>query len=173
MIITVAGSAGSGKTTLAEGLARELGYRHISAGSIMRQMASERNMRLLEFSEYAERHPEVDREIDERQRREAKGDCVVDGRISAHFIDSDLKIFLTAPLEVRARRVSVRDKTRDPEDAILGREASERKRYKGIYGIDLEDLMIYDIILNTEHWDIPGTLEIVLAAVRGMKDGKK
>lgn len=165
MIITVAGSAGSGKTTLAEGLAKRLGYKHISAGSIMRQMASEMGITLLEFSEYAQSHPEIDKEIDAKQKSEAIGDCVVDGRLSAHFIKSDFKIYLTAPLEVRANRVKNRDKTKKPRQAILAREASERKRYAEIYNIDLDDMSLYDLILNTEKWDITSTLNVVIAAL--------
>ncbi|MBM3309730.1 MAG: cytidylate kinase, partial [Candidatus Altiarchaeales archaeon] len=42
MIITVGGSAASGKTTLARGLAKQLKFKHISAGGIMREMACER-----------------------------------------------------------------------------------------------------------------------------------
>ena len=60
MIITVGGQAASGKSTLAKALAERLRYRHISAGHVMREMAAERGTSLVEFSRYAEKHPEVD-----------------------------------------------------------------------------------------------------------------
>ncbi|RLI90672.1 MAG: cytidylate kinase, partial [Candidatus Altiarchaeales archaeon] len=39
MIITIGGSICSGKTTLARELAKRFNLKHISAGSIMREMA--------------------------------------------------------------------------------------------------------------------------------------
>lgn len=169
MIITVGGSAASGKTTLARNLAARLGFKHISAGGLMREMAAERGKTLLDFSRYAESHPGVDREIDRRQKRLAKGDCVVDGRLSAHFLKAGLSIWLTAPLDVRARRIWRRDGFRTLGDAALHikrREESERRRYKRIYRIDHPDLGIYDLILDTGRFGIDETCAIAATAVK-------
>ena len=50
-------------------------------------------------------------------------------------------------------------------DKVSKREASEKKRYREFYNIDLDDMKIYDLILNTEKFDIPGMTEIVSLAV--------
>ncbi len=172
MIIAVGGSAASGKSTLARALARRLGYAHISAGAIMREMAAERDLSLLEFSQLAEADDAIDGAIDERQKREAaKGDCIVDGRLSAFMIPhADVKVYLTAPLETRAARVAERDQdevasVEDAQSAITLREESERKRYKDIYGIDLADTSIYDLTVNTQKWGIEETQELVAKAI--------
>lgn len=168
MIVTVGGSAASGKSTLAGNLARKLGFKHVSAGAIMREMASLRKQTLMEFSLYAEGHPEVDVEIDRRQRRLARGNCVVDGRLSAHFIKADLSVWLTAPLEVRARRIWRRDGFRTLRDAIRHverREASERRRYRRVYGIDHPDFSVYDLMLDTGTFGVDETLDVVAKAV--------
>ncbi|MFH1721491.1 MAG: (d)CMP kinase [Candidatus Altiarchaeota archaeon] len=172
MIIAVGGSAASGKTTLAKALAERLGLKHISAGEIMREMAAEQGVSLLEFSKAAEGDYSIDRVIDERQKTQAaKGDCVVDGRLSAFMIpQSDLKVFLTAPFEVRAKRIFEREKDTlksiiEAKTAVLEREASEAKRYAGIYDIDLNDLSVYDLIVNTEKWGIKETQELIEKAV--------
>lgn len=172
MIITVGGSAASGKTTLARNLAKRLKFKHISAGGIMREMASERKQSLIEFSKYAEKNPEVDVEIDQRQKKLAKGNCVIDGRLSAHFIKADLKVWLTAPIEVRAMRIKKRDRFKTLDDAvnhIKRREASEKKRYKKIYGINYPDLSIYDIILDTSRFGIKATTGIIAEAAENLK----
>ena len=168
MIITIGGSICSGKTTLARELAKKFNLRHISAGSIMREMAKKRGMSLLEFSRYAESNPEVDLEIDRRQKELATGNCVVDGRLSAHFLDSDLKIWLDAPLNVRAERLSERDKKseEDAKRSIIEREDSERKRYMEIYGINLRDISAYDLIINTAKFDIKTMTELVSIAIK-------
>jgi len=170
MIITIGGSICSGKTTLARELAKRFNLKHISAGSIMREMAKKRGMSLLEFSRYAESNPEVDLEIDRRQKELATGNCVVDGRLSAHFLDSDLKIWLDAPLNVRVERLSERDKKsgEDAKRSIIEREDSERKRYMEIYGINLRDISTYDLIINTAKFDIKTMTELVSIAIRNI-----
>jgi len=168
MIITIGGSVCSGKTTLARELAKKFNLKHISAGSIMREMAKKRGMSLLEFSRYAESNPEVDLEIDRRQKELATGNCVVDGRLSAHFLDSDLKIWLDAPLNVRVERLSERDKKseEDAKRSIIEREDSERRRYMEIYGINLGDISTYDLIINTAKFDIKTMTELVSIAIK-------
>ncbi|MFH1403072.1 MAG: (d)CMP kinase [Candidatus Altiarchaeota archaeon] len=170
MIVTVGGSAASGKSTLAKRLSEMMGFKHVSAGGIMRSMAVERGMTIIEFSKYAEENPEVDREIDERQKSGAVGDCVVDGRLSRHFLNPDLSIWLTAPIEERARRVMQRgEEYGDVEEAardIRLREESELKRYMEFYGIDLSDLAQYDLIINTGKFNIAEMTELSLMAVK-------
>jgi len=172
MIITVGGLVGSGKSTLAKKLAEEIGHAYISAGSVMRKMAKEHSMTLLEFSAYAEDHPEVDKEIDERQKTEATDECVADGRLSAYFLDPDLKIWLTAPLSIRAQRILGRGDYSDFEEAakaITSREASERTRYKEIYGVDLGDLTCYDLVINTEKWGVEQMVQLAKTAVESIR----
>ena len=173
MIITVGGQAASGKTTLAKALAKKLGLKHVSAGQIMRDMAREKGMGLLDFSRYAEGHPEVDREIDARQATQAKGDCVVDGRLSRYFLKPDLSIWLVAPLQVRASRVQDRgEKYADIEESkgdVLARDGSERKRYLQYYGIDLFDLSTYDLVINTGRFDIAQMTEVALLAAGSLR----
>ena len=129
----------------------------------MREMARERGMDLLEFSRYAESHPEVDREIDERQKELAsQGDCVVEGRLSAYFVPSDFKVWLKADLKVRASRARGRgDSDADILKAIKIREASERKRYKKFYNINIKNLSIYDLVLYTTNLTIKETADKV------------
>lgn len=170
MIITIGGSIGSGKTTLAKELAKRFDLKHISAGMIMRDMAEKMCMSIEEFSKYAEKDTEVDQEIDRRQRELAVGDCVVDGRLSGHFLDADLKIWLNAPLDVRIKRVKSRDKKtlEDAKAALLEREDSEKKRYAEIYGINIEDMSRYDIVINTARFDVKTIADILTPAIKNL-----
>jgi len=180
MIITISGSIGSGKTTAANEISK-LGFKHISAGEIMRKMAYENKKDLIEFSKCAEKDFTIDQKIDEEQKRMVEyetsrgANCVVEGRISAYFIKSDLKMWFYAPLEVRAKRVSERENISLSEsiERIMTREHSERIRYSKIYGIDLNDLNIYDFVLNTSKWDVHGLLKIVVDAVKLVLDNQK
>jgi len=173
MIVTVGGQAASGKSTLAKALAKKLNFKHVSAGKVMRDMASERGMSLVDFSKYAEEHPDVDREIDERQKKLAKGDCVVDGRLSRYFLKPDLSIWLSAPADVRASRVLSRGEKypslKEASEDVTARDESERKRYLDFYKIDLNDLGVYDLVINTGRFDIGKMTRVSLAAVRSLK----
>lgn len=172
MIVTVGGQAASGKSTLAKALAKRLGYKHLSAGQVMRDMAKEKGMTLVEFSRYAEEHPEVDKEIDMWQKKEATDDCVVDGRLSRHFLAPDMSIWLVAPARVRAERAMGREKgygsVEEAEADITKRDDSERKRYKDFYDIDLYDLGVYDLVLNTGRYGIKEMTDIAVEAVESL-----
>jgi len=172
MIVTIGGSVGSGKSTLAKGIAERFNLKHISAGLVMRDMAKEKGMDLLEFSRLAEENPAIDKEIDDRQKEMAKGNCVVEGRLSAHFIKPDISIWLKAPLDVRATRVGHRENIspKEAEKRITGREASEKKRYKEFYNIELDDMDKYDIILNNGKFDMDSTAKIVSSAIESLSD---
>ena len=169
LVITVSGLAGSGTTTLCRNLARYYGFKHIYAGLIFRQMAKEMGMSLEEFQKYVELHPEIDREVDRRQIEAAK-ECnvVIEGRLAGWMVkNADLRIWLDAPIMERAKRVARREGI-PVEEAfvkIAEREKQNRKRYLNIYGIDIEDKSIYDLIINTAHWGPDGVFAIVKAAI--------
>ncbi len=151
--ITVGGLPGSGKSTFAKLLAQKLGLEYLSAGEVFRRLASDSGMDLEAFSRRAEEDHEIDRKIDEMQAQMASGrDVVVDSRLSAWMIEGpDLRVYLVAEFEERARRVADRDGL-SMEEAIRRvseREKSERLRYKEIYDIDMGSMEVYDLVINS------------------------
>lgn len=169
LVITVSGLAGSGTTTLCRNLAKYYGFKHVYAGLIFRQMAEEMGMTLPEFQEYAELHPEVDREVDRRQIEAAKqGNVIIEGRLAGWMVkEADLKIWLDAPLRVRVERVARREKK--PYDIAfmetVEREKQNKKRYLNLYSIDIDDRSIYNLVIDTSKWYPDGVFEIVKAAI--------
>ncbi|MFQ6053574.1 MAG: (d)CMP kinase [Candidatus Bathyarchaeia archaeon] len=169
IVITVSGLHGTGKSTAARRLSEALGLRYFSAGELMRSMAAERGISLEEFSSLAERDPELDRLVDDRTKEEAeRGNVVIDAALSGWMADdADIKIFLTAPADVRIERIAHRDGVTVDEarEETLLRERSERNRYKRYYGVDVLDLSIYDLVLNTGLFDADGTARILKKVV--------
>lgn len=169
MIVTIGGLAGSGTTTASKILSQKMGIPYISAGDIFRQMAQEHEMDILEFSRYAEDNLEIDRQIDQRQAEIAseKEDLIVEGRLSAYFIDADLKVCFIAPLDVRAERISRREnKSLDIiKKEIIKRGESEVKRYQQIHHIDIGYLDIYDVIINTHSFPPESIANIIQKAI--------
>ncbi len=176
MKITVGGPPGSGKTTVATILAERIGYDYVSAGGVFRQLAEEHGMSLKEFGELAENNPRYDAMIDQRQMELAamKRNVIVDGRISAHIISADLKVWLKAPLDVRAERVAGREKisVEEAKERIVGRAACEHKRYLEYYKIDLDDLSIYDLVIDSSDLSAKDVAGIITTAVDRIKPGK-
>jgi len=171
MLITVAGPPGSGKSTLASALADELGLDHVSGGDIFRELAAERDMTPLEFNELAEEDESIDLDLDRRLRRTAveRDDLVLESRLAGWLAgdEAEFRIWLTAPLRVRAARVAGREDWTVEEAAAdtRSREESEAKRYEEYYGIDIDDLSIYDLSINTARWSEEAEFDLVLTAV--------
>ncbi len=179
MIVAIGGPPGSGKTTVAERFAHAHAYALVSAGLKFREMAKERGMDLEAFGKAAEADHEIDRSLDhvvleEILRQDSAGrDVIVDGRIQAHLLSLRripcFKILIDAPLKVRAHRIAGREKKGGSaaEREIVVREASERTRYKSLYGIDLADRSVYDLIIDSSDKTPDQIVELVWARVEG------
>jgi cytidylate kinase len=173
MIITIGGLPGTGTTTIAKLISEKYNLDHVCAGFIFRDMAKENNMSLKDFSEYAEANDKVDYEIDRRQIECAKkGSIVLEGRLAGWMLEknnikADLSIWLKADPMVRCKRISLRENEgieKAMEEMIL-RENSEKKRYNEIYDINIDDLSIYDIIIESSKWDIDGVFNLIDYAI--------
>ena len=171
MRITVSGLPGSGTTSLARYLSEKHNFGLVSAGEVFRQMAREHGMDLAEFGKFAEKNQEIDRMIDARQNEIAlaRNDIIVEGRLSGWFVErADLKIWLAAPLACRVERILSRDTIENLEKAkrlTEEREMSEALRYRMYYGIDIRDLSLYHIVLNSERWSVEELATLVDTAI--------
>jgi len=159
-IVTVSGLPGSGTSTASRLLAERTGWEYVNAGAIFRKMATESGLSLAEYGRQAETDGTIDRELDERivgLARQATGGAILEGRLTgwmAHYHDLPaLKVWLDADRDTRAARVSSRD-GQSPAEAqadMEERERSEHDRYTAFHGIDISDLSIYDLTLDSVH----------------------
>jgi len=177
MLLTISGFAGSGKTTVAKGLSRKLGYAHVSAGDAFRELAQERAITLEQLSKLAETEPEIDKMVDRRQAELAqlREHAVVDGRLSGWVLKADIAVWLKAPLEVRAERIAGREGKRQAVafDETRLRDSSETVRYRTFYNIDVTALDIYDLVIDTTHWDQHAVVAIIAQAVKAYRKVSK
>ncbi len=178
MRITVSGPPGSGTTSLARYIATKYGLEFISAGEVFRRLSREHDMDLAEFGRLAESEPSVDRMIDERQKEigEASDSIVVEGRLSGRMIaNADLRIWLAASLECRAKRIAGRDDMGEEEALAYtrGRQHSEATRYRNYYNIDINDLSPYDLVLSSETFGVDALGAIVDVAITCFQQQRK
>ena len=159
-IVTVSGLPGSGTSTASRLVAVLTGWEYVNAGAIFRQMAAEAGLSLAEFGGRAERDGTIDRDLDDRivgLAREAAGGAIFEGRLTGWMAHNHqlpaLKVWLGADRQTRAARVSGRD-GQTPEEAARAmdeRERSEHDRYTAVHGIDIANLSIYDLTLDSAH----------------------
>ena len=175
MRITISGLPGSGTTTVAKLLSKELALDVISAGEMFRKLAEEKSLPLEHFSKLAEDDDDFDRWIDEKQGEEAlkRENVIVEGRLSGFFVPhADLRIWLKAPVEVRAGRVAGRENIAYEEalSTMKSREQSEYTRYEKYYGIHLDDLSVYDLIIDSSRWSENDIVKIILVAKERVRE---
>ncbi len=174
MRITISGPPGSGKTTVCGKLSETLGVPAVVFGQVFRQLAAERGLTLVEFGKLAETDPSIDASIDAKIVETARNtsDIILESRLSAYMLTRNkipaLRVYLDASPEVRFARIGIREE-KEVQHAIQEtneRQASEAKRYKMYYDIDIEDRSVYDLIINTDLLTPEEVLQKILDAVR-------
>ena len=178
MRITISGPPGSGKTTVGNMLSEVLGYKMVSMGLIFREYAASLGLSLADLGAKAEEDKSIDKRIDDRLLQTARDneDLILESRLSAYMLHREgipaFKVHITASPEVRMQRVGLRD-GQNLEDAVrdtLERQASEIKRYKKYYDIDISDLSVYDLVIRTDDITPEQVTDLILNAV---KEGQK
>ena len=119
-------------------------------------MAAERGLTLDAFAALAEGDDAIDRALDARLTDRARqGDVLLESRLAGWLATqaglAGLRVWIECEEAERARRVGGRDGHHldGALEANRAREASERARYLGYYGIDLADRSVYDLILDS------------------------
>ncbi len=171
--ITVSGPSSSGKTTICKELSDRFGLKYVSAGKIFREYAKERNMPIEKFSKVRDKI--VDYEIDKQTLKEAMtGGCVMDGRLSGWVAGdwADIKIYVECNAVTRAKRYSKKMDI-DFEDAlrkIEKRDKHDNGKYLKLYGVDLFDKSIYDVIIVNESMSIREFKKVAIEKVKELLD---
>ncbi len=178
IVIAISGPPGSGKTTYARKLAEDLGLSYHSAGSIFREIAKEKGISLYELSKIAEKDPSIDLEIDRRTlEMSLNKNIVIEGHLVAWVLKdiADIKIYVTAPLLVRVKRIALRE-NRDILEVLREtsyRELSQEIRFYEYYGINIRDLSIFDLVIDTSRLSIDEAYSVIKHFVENTLSGRR
>lgn len=178
-IITIAGSQGSGKSSTARLVAKELGFKHFSSGDLFREIAKERGLSIEAINQTAEQQKEIDYMVDERLRSLKDSDgLVIDSRLAFYWIPDSFKVFLSLDPDTAALRIfkHIQTEGRESQTATSLEELkqnfdirikSERKRYFDLYQLDPTDPKHFDLVVDTKKNDLPTVARMVLNAYKG------
>ena len=162
MHITLTGNLGSGKSTLSKILEAEYGYEIFSTGKVIRKIAEEHGLSVLEMNELMNKDPKYDHEIDDTTARISRENpdksILFDSRLAWHFVEKSFKVFLSVSLDVAANRVKG-DTSRgevesyatleDAKENLKKRAETEDVRYKELYGIEYFNYSNYNLVLDS------------------------
>ena len=151
--IAISGKSGCGNTTVSRLVADALDLRFINF--TFRSLAQEKGLSLKEVLERAAEDDSWDWEVDTRQAEMARedGGCVLGSRLAIWMLpEADLKVFLTARPETRAKRIQGREgeSLKDIMEFTAYRDAQDHERYLRIYNIDNDDYSFVDLVVDTD-----------------------
>jgi CMP/dCMP kinase len=164
--IAVSGKSGCGNTTVSRLLADALDIRFINF--TFRNLAQEKHLSLKEVLDLAAKDDSWDKEVDTRQVEMAReqGGCVLGSRLAIWMLpEADLKVFLTARPETRAKRIQGREGARlaDVAEFTASRDRQDHERYLRIYNINNDDYFFADLIIDTDEIDPGEIVQLIIA----------
>jgi len=168
MILTISGKWWSWKSTCAKLLCQKLWYDRVYGGQVFRDNAKEMWMDLFSYLQYLNDRPTLEKEIDlELMRRcEANENVIWESRVGKVLYPDHIWIFLDVSIEEWTRRImwdleinqEARNETwfdslDEAKQSYINRIDEDRQRYLALYGKNIYDLNLYDIVIDTT--DIP------------------
>lgn len=188
MKIAISGLSGVGSSTTAKLVSEQLNLP--MSNFTFRNLASEYGVPWQELLRRAKTEPEIDLDLDKRLIEFAhRHDRYLISTDFACWLDSpsvyqrvglnrgaefDLKIWLEASLEVRAKRMMERENR--PLAQLLieehDRDQQARDRLLKLYGIDLLDRSKIDWVLNTENLTLPMVVDLIVERARLIESKK-
>ncbi len=182
--ITVSGRIGSGATTLAEHLARTLGWEMFNGGGLFRKLSAEMG---LDINNSNSRPDHFDLEYEERVKkmlREGRHHVIQShlAGYDAQGIDGVFKILVVCEdaegndkMDIRIDRLVNRDKksVEDAKEEVIRREREHTEKFRRLYAKGDPNWFYwnkdyYDLIVNTYSHNQEESLKVVLQALSGL-----
>ena len=169
--IAISGKSGCGNTTVSKLLSEKLNVKMINF--TFRSLAEETGLTLPEIIEKAKTDDSFDIAVDTRQVEMTKEDsCVLGSRLAIWMLkEADIKVYLYASDEVRAKRIQNREGGSLDEIASFTRMRDEQDsfRYKKLYNIDNNDYSFVDLEIDTSLYNPEEIVEKIITLLLDKK----
>lgn len=166
--------SGCGNTTVSDKVARLLKLTPINY--TMRSLAKDIGVSFDEVMALRTKDAKLDCLLDLKQSKLASRDGVILASRLAIWLmpKADLRVWLDAPPEIRAKRIAKREGK--PYKKVFAetreRDLQDASQYKKLYGIDVGDVSQADILINTRRLDADETAAIIAGAAKALKKRK-
>ena len=148
--IAVSGKSGCGNTTTSALLAHRLGIQLVNY--TFRNLAVDEGLEFEQLRRLAETDDHWDKLVDRRQVEMANTHPSVLASRLAIWVwkEAGLKVYLDAPLDVRAQRIHKRESgtLEDKRETTRLRDEADHHRYQRLYAIDNNDWGFADLIID-------------------------
>jgi|WetSurMetagenome_2_1015567.scaffolds.fasta_scaffold462404_2 CMP/dCMP kinase len=178
IVVAISGPPGVGTSSVSKIVAKKLGIPLLMLGRLQKSLVRTKNeskAALLSWhtAEGKSSRTHVDRDRMQVERAK-KGNVVINGKLAVHFLKdlTPYKVWIHAPLNVRAKRASLRDNIpyREAYDDISHREKIERKEWKRMYGFDyFGQRKMADLSIDSSDLTLRQTADRVVKFVRSKK----
>jgi cytidylate kinase len=166
-VICIVGDAASGKTSTARELERRLpGWRFVSTGARFRAYCEAHQIAPSEIPSLPDsQHLAADEEMKHALATEQQ--IIAEGRLVAFLADGlpdVFRVFIEAPLDVRAGRYANRENVSEEEGQlfITRRDNADREKFQRLYGIDYHAPRYYHLIVDNTHRSIEEVADVIL-----------
>jgi len=185
--VIISGPPAIGKTTIANGLAKEFDIVYLSGGDILKELAEEEGFDTkgddwwdtqqgMNFLSQRQKNSEFDKKVDEKLKELfSKGDVVITSYTLPWLVEGGVKIWLDGSKENSAQRMTTRDNLskNDALEIVQKRYNENKKIYKTLYGFEFgEDLSVFDKIIETDDLNAEQVFEIAKSTVRNFFEAK-
>ncbi|MGC8533515.1 MAG: (d)CMP kinase [Candidatus Parvarchaeum sp.] len=173
MKVIVSGLTASGKSSVATSLALNFGIEYFSASSKLKTLLPKKDFMVWESKKGIEavkfrlKNPQYDKRLDSfiLSFFRTKKDIVIDSWVAPWKIKDKetVKIYIKADENIRAKRVSIRDKISFSEALrfMKQKDLLTKKIYKKIYGIEIDkDLTPFNLVIDSSELDLESVVRI-------------
>ena len=179
--VIISGPPAIGKTTIAKGIGKEFGLRHLSGGDILKELAQDEGFDTggddwwdtpegMSFLSHRQENSEFDKKVDAKLKKLfLEGNVVITSYTLPWIVEGGVKIWLAGSMENSARRMTVRDNlSKNDTVKIVQKRYDENKIiYKTLYGFEFgEDLSVFNKVIQTANLDAVHVLEVAKSTVR-------
>jgi CMP/dCMP kinase len=152
MKIAISGLSGSGNSSACENVGKALKLKIVNY--TLRNLAADVGMDFAQIQEKRRDDPSFDLLLDKKQLEMfgSEGNVIMGSRLAIWMADCNLRVWLSAPLKIRAKRIATREKK--PIRQVLAetkkRDEENRRQYIKLYGIDVNKHSFADIIVDAD-----------------------
>jgi cytidylate kinase len=178
VVVAISGPPAVGSTSVAKAVAKRLGLPLLVVGKLQKRIVRTKNESRAALLSWRTKYGSSKRTHTERDmmqvERAKKGDVVICSKLAIHFLKdiTPYKVWLAAPLAVRAKRAAQRDGTdvKETFKEISERERIERREWKRIYGFDyFYQRKIADLVVDSSNLTLKQTVDKIVRFVKSKK----